>query len=308
MKHIRQGIYPTMITLFTEDNQVDFAGLEALLQYYDSCHCDGIFALCLSSEIFHLSDREMREIMRFISAHRPGDMSVIASAHTSMDVETAVAQLSGMMEAGADEPVLILNRLAMANESEDTVRRNAEKFFSAMPGVTFGIYECPYPYKRTASDELLRWFAQTGRVGFLKDTCCDAARIRRRLELVKDSGLQLFNANTATLLQSLRDGGCGFSGVMANFHADLYTALYRFFREGDPRADRLQSFLTLASLEETQLYPACCKEHLQYLGVPAAITTRAKNTAEWNATLALGVKALWDMEEEVRAALALPRR
>ena len=53
MKHIRQGIYPTMITTFTADNQIDYAGLEALLHYYAACRCDGIFALCLSSEIFH---------------------------------------------------------------------------------------------------------------------------------------------------------------------------------------------------------------------------------------------------------------
>lgn len=308
MKQIRQGIYPTMITTFTADNRVDFSGLEGLLGYYEASSCDGIFALCLSSEIFHLSDREMRQIMRFISAHRPKGMSVIASAHTSADAETAIAQLSGVLEDGADEPVLILNRLAMENESEDVVRRNAEKILSAIPDVTFGVYECPYPYKRMASDALLDWFAKTGRIGFLKDTCCDAGRIRRRLALVQGTGLQIFNANSATLLQSLRDGGCGFSGVMANFHADLYAALYRFFLAGDARADRLQAFLTLASLMETQLYPTCCKEHLRYLGIPAAITTRSKNTAAWNETLALGVQALKTMEDEIRAALDIPRQ
>ena len=241
MKQIRKGIYPTMITTFTEDNQVDYAGLEALLEYYAKSRCDGIFALCLSSEIFQLSDREMQQIMRFISKNRPDNMSLIASAHTSPDVEAGIRQLSSMLENGADEPVLILNRLAMACESEDVVRRNAERIFEALPDVTFGIYECPYPYKRMVSDELLRWFAQTGRIGFLKDTCCDEQRIRRRLQIVNGTGLQLFNANTATLLASLRDGGCGFSGVMANFHADLYATLYRFHLSNDSRANILQA-------------------------------------------------------------------
>lgn len=305
MKHIRQGIYPTMITTFTADNQIDYAGLEALLHYYAACRCDGIFALCLSSEIFHLSDREMRQMMRFISEHRPQGMSLIASAHTSADVETGVRQLSDMLENGADEPVVILNRLAMADEPEDVVRQNAERLFQAMPDVTFGIYECPYPYKRLASDELLQWFAGTGRIGFLKDTCCDAQRIRRRLKITEGTGMQLFNANTATLLQSMRDGGCGFSGVMANFHADLYAALYRYHLNKDERADRLQAFLTLASLMETQLYPVCCKEHLKYLGIPATLTTRSKSAADWNDTLAAGVKALKAMEDEIRRVLPI---
>lgn len=305
MKRIREGIYPTMITTFTGDNQVDYTGLENLLSYYDKCQCNGIFALCLSSEIFHLSDREMQEMMRFISRNRPRNMSLIASGHTSMDVETGIRQLASMVENGADEPVMILNRLAMENEDEDVVRRSAERIFEALPDITFGIYECPYPYMRMASDELLRWFARSGRVGFLKDTCCDAARIRRRIGIVEGTGLQLFNANTATLLQSMRDGGCGFSGVMANFHAELYAALYRFHLEKDPRAERLQSFLTLASLMETQLYPACCKDHLRYLGIPACMTTRSKNAAQWNDTLAAEVRALVDMEDAVRGQLGL---
>ena len=115
--------------------------------------------------------------------------------------------------------------------------------------------------------------------------------------------MQLFNANTATLLQSMRDGGCGFSGVMANFHADLYATLYRFHLSNDSRANSLQAFLTLASLMETQLYPTCCKEHLHYLGIPASLTTRSRNTAEWNDTLAMEVKALSILEDEVRSSL-----
>ena len=39
----------------------------------------------------------------------------------------------------------------------------------------------------------------------------------------------LFNANAQTLLPSLELGAAGFSGVMANFHPDLYARLYQLF-------------------------------------------------------------------------------
>ena len=304
MKNIRQGIYPTMITTFTQDNQVDYAGLEKLLAYYEKSGCDGIFALCLSSEIFHLSDREMAEMMRFMSRNRPAGLSLIASAHTSDDVEAGIRQLASMAENGADMPVIILNRLAMACESEDVVRRNAEKIFNALPDLTFGIYECPYPYKRVMSDELIGWFAKSGRIGFLKDTCCSAETIRRRLKIIEGTGLQLYNANTDTLLDSFRHGAAGFSGVMGNFHADLYAALWRFHQANDPRADRLQAFLTIMSLAEAKLlYPACAKYHLKYLGIDAALTTRSKDTALWNPTFALATDHLAMMEDEIRGLL-----
>lgn len=305
MRQIREGIYPTMITTFTEDNKVDYAGLEKLLAYYKKSGCDGIFALCLSSEIFHLSDAEMVEMMRFLARNKPEGLSLIASSHTSDDVDHGIRQLAAMAENGAEQPVIILNRLAMENESEDVVKRNAEKLFNTLPDITFGIYECPYPYKRMVSDELLSWFAKSGRIGFLKDTCCNAEKIRRRLEIVKGTGLQLFNANTATLLDSLRAGGSGFSGVMGNFHADLYAALYRFHKANDPRADKLQAFLTIASMIESQLYPTCAKHHLRHLGIPAALTTRNKNIAAWNDNNRCCSDSLAVMEEEVRKLLCI---
>ena len=86
----------------------------------------------------------------------------------------------------------------------------------------WGFYECPYPYKRVLSAENIKWCADTGRFFFLKDTCCDARQIQEKLKVLKGTQLKLYNANTATLLESLRGGAAGYSGVMANFHPELY--------------------------------------------------------------------------------------
>jgi len=300
MKQIRNGIYPTMITPFTDDNHVDYAAIEQLVEYYARCGCDGIFALCLSSEIFHLSDREMQKMMKFIAEKNDGRMSLIASGHTSLDVDAQIDQLKAMVDNGAEQAVLILNRLAAEHDSDDVLRRNCEKIFSALPEITFGVYECPVPYKRMVSDDLIRWFAETGRVGFIKDTCCDLEMIKGRLQAVGNSGIQLFNANTATLLPTMRAGAAGFSGVMANFHADLYAALYRFYRENDPRADELQACLTIASAAEGKLYPVNAKYHLRFNGIQAGIRARNKDMRQWNATLESETRDMFIFEEMVR--------
>ena len=86
--------------------------------------------------------------------------------------------------------------------------------------------------------EEIRYAANTGRFHFLKDTCCDAALIRQRLETIRGTNLQLFNANSATLLDSLQHGAAGFSGVMANFHPKLYAWLCENWKK-EPERQKL---------------------------------------------------------------------
>ena len=123
-------------------------------------------------------------------------------------------------------------------------------------GASLGLYECPYPFKWVLGEQELAFCANTGRFHFLKDTCCDLARIRQRLTQLEGNELKLFNANTSTLLDSLRAGAAGFSGVMANFHPELYVWLCDHYAEDPSRAEMLQSFLTLASQLEKQLSAA----------------------------------------------------
>ena len=95
----------------------------------------------------------------------------------------------------------------------------------------------------------------------MKDTCCDIETIRQRLDILKGTGFELYNANTTTLLDSLRAGAAGFSGVMLNFHPDLYRYLADHMDDADT-AEKLQAFLTLFSEIERQYYPVNAKYHL----------------------------------------------
>src|SRR5690606_29183975 len=127
-----------------------------------------------------------------------------------------------------DALVLITNRLAGPEESDETLKGRLTRLLEHLPEeLPLGFYECPYPYKRLVTPELLRWCAETGRFAFLKDTCCDLDQLRSRMEAVRDSGLKIYNANTTTLLESLKLGISGYSGVMANFHPELYVWLLK---------------------------------------------------------------------------------
>ena len=57
-KTIAGGVWPVMITPFTEDNRIDYDAVLRIIEWYDKNGVDGIFAVCQSSEMFELSPQE----------------------------------------------------------------------------------------------------------------------------------------------------------------------------------------------------------------------------------------------------------
>lgn len=298
---ICDGVWPTMITPFAVDGQPDYAGLEQLVEWYISQGVHGLFAVCQSSEMFRLSLDERVQIARFVREQAGGRVPVIASGHISEDSKDQIEEIKRISDTGIDAFVLVSNRLAEPEQSEEMWRIHAEAILNAIPDMMFGIYECPYPFKRVLSPDLLRWCADTGRFKFLKDTSCDLQLIQAKLDAVRGSGLKLFNANSATLLESLRMGASGFSGVMANFHPQLYTRLIE--RQGDPSfdAERLQSFLGLASVIERQCYPINAKYHMQLEGLPIGLHSRVADARLFTASMKLEVEQLRVMGQWMKA-------
>ena len=116
--------------------------------------------------------------------------------------------------------------------------------------------------------------------------------MKKKLEQIKGSKLKLFNANSSTLLETLELGASGFSGVMANFHADLYVWLCRNYRNEPDKARTLADFLTMASLIERQVYPVNAKYAQQKMGNFGSIYTRTKDASLLDPTGKLEVDQL----------------
>ena len=256
------GLWPVMITPFTADGDIDYASLERLIGWYEGHGAAGLFAACQSSEIFFLSLREREELVRFVKAH--AHVPVIASGHVSENVWDQIEELNRMRRAGADALIMITNRLCLPGRAEESFLPRLKMMMAHIdPEVPLGFYECPYPFKRLITLDELRWCAESGRFAFMKDTCCDIGLIRARLRAIEGTPLSLFNANTTTLLDSLRAGAAGFSGVMMNFHMELYRWLWENWRAQPERAEQVQAFLTVFSEIERQYYPVNAKYHLK---------------------------------------------
>ncbi|MFA5658726.1 MAG: dihydrodipicolinate synthase family protein [Oscillospiraceae bacterium] len=267
------GVWPVMLTPFTADNKVDYEGLGRLTDWYIENGALGLFAVCQSSEMFFLSLEERVQIAHFVKERANGRVSVIASGHISDSFEDQVKEINAVAETGVAAVILITNRMAKQDESDDVWISNLEKLLKSIPeSIKLGLYECPYPYKRVMTGEMTKWCAKSERFYFLKDTCCDIEQIKVKLEAIKGSNLKLYNANTATLLASLRAGATGYSGVMASFQCKLYAKLCESFYKNN--IEPLSDILTISALIERQYYPVNAKFSLQEKGVINGITTR----------------------------------
>lgn len=270
------GVWPVMLTPFDGNGRIDYIALEALIRWYEDAGVSGLFAACLSSEIFALSLRERMELVHFIKTN--ASVPVIASGHVSRDPEDQLEELKHMAETNVDALVIISNRLADEGAYSGQWIENMEALLSRLdPSIPLGIYECPTPYKWLLSLEELQYCKDTGRFYFLKDTSCDEAVLKQRISLLGDSRFALFNAHTTTLLSSLRLGASGFSGIMANFHPELYVRLHSIWQNKPDDAETLQAALTLLSCLDMQSYPVNAKTYLQMRGLPVQEHSRVNN-------------------------------
>lgn len=277
MKSYPYGVWPVMLTPFTEKGEIDEQGLYALVEWYIAKGVDGLFASCQSSEIFHMTFEERMRIAKITVDAANSRVPVIGSGFTDYTMCEQARNIYAMRDTGVDAVILLTNRLASEGESDDILLERTHRLLDQIDAdIPLGVYECPFPYKRLLSPRVIRELADTGRFHFLKDTSLSAPQIREKLAVIQNTPLKLYNAHIATLLESLRDGAHGFSGIMANFHPEVYVWLTRNLYH--PNAELVQQVLTAASLMEYQGYPVNAKYFLKEIAhLPISTCCRVKD-------------------------------
>ncbi len=281
--------FTTMITPYTQRGEIDYDTAIRYVDWYFQNRLDGIFSVCQSGEIFYLSLDERVKLNRIVYTRAKElerlhnrHFTVVSSGHIGETVEEQIRELNAIWESGTDVLILITNRLDPQNEGDDVWIANCKKIISALPDdVKLGLYECPYPYKRSVSPKILDFCLQTGKFYYMKDTCCNASTIRARCEQLKGSSFRLLNANCQTLLETLRNGAHGYCGIMCNYHPQLYAWLTKRFEQDPETADLVQSVIGTFGFTEVGLpYPLTAKYHMNLCGIPTENIARNRNSEE----------------------------
>lgn len=275
MQDLPEGIWPVMLTPFQENGGIDFNGLRLLTEFYLASGASGLFANCLSSEMYQLSPTERLEVTKAVVRAADGEVPVVSTGNFSREQDVNVEFMSKIFDQGVQGVVINTSQLCHESEGEDIFRERMENLVDACVEMPLGIYECPEPYKRPLTKDMLARMAASGRFSYFKDTSCNNEQIRDRLSVSTGSPLALFNANTPTALQSLRDGAAGLSPIGANFFPELFYFLYEHAMEEQTEAvERVHRFLSVSDLVVHALYPFSAKWFLQQRGLDISTITR----------------------------------
>lgn len=295
------GVWPVMLTAFHDSGEIDWHGVDALVDWYIEAGVAGLFSVCLSSEMYQLSPEERVRLAAHVVARAADRVPVVAAGAFGESLAQQAERVKQLADTGVVAVVLTVNQLASEAEPDAVWQRNAAAMLDACGGIPLGLYECPQPYHRKLSPALLGWTAQTGGFRFLKDTCCRRDLIEAKLEAVRGTSLHWFNANCPTLLYSLRLGGHGYSGIAANYYPELFVRLCATFATEPDAAVGLQRFLTLADMT-VRHYPASAKRYVAGLGLPVGPTCRTPVSVPGdNEDEALAFAALTEVVSRIKA-------
>jgi 4-hydroxy-tetrahydrodipicolinate synthase len=270
------GLWPVMLTPFKDNNDLDIAGLQRLTDYYLDSGVNGMFANCLSSEMFQLTEAERLTITKTVIDRVDGKVPVVATGSFSYAAEDNIEFIKKIHDLGAAAVILITGVLANPDDDDAHLKRQVEAILEATGNIAFGFYECPMPYKRLLSPDMMHWLGQTGRFVYHKDTSCNSLQIRRKLKSIEGTVFGLYNADTPTALDSLDDGGRGISPISGNYYSELFRYLLDAY-EAHGRTDALDAFhahLVVMDRVVHEYYPWGAKMFLQQRGLNVSTATR----------------------------------
>jgi 4-hydroxy-tetrahydrodipicolinate synthase len=275
MKNLPEGLWPVMITAFKPDNTLDLDGVRKITDMYLAAGANGMFANCLSSEMYQLTREERLELTKTVVDHCRDKVPVVATGSFYRHGYENAEFIKSIYDQGVEAVILISSILVEPEESDDILKRRIEEIMSETGNIPLGLYECPVPYKRVISADMMQWLASTGRFWYHKDTTCDAGAIKRKLDKIAGSQFQLYNADTPSALESLRDGAKGISPISGNFYPELYGHYLKLFNEGeDEKLELLNTYLTVMDRLTHDFYPWSAKLFLEKRGMDICTNTR----------------------------------
>jgi len=264
-----------MLTPFKSNRDIDFDGLKKLTDFYIDSGANGLFANCLSSEMFNLDHEERLAITRTVVKQCSGQIPVVATGTFSDDTSVNAEFIQRIYDTGIQAVVISTSQLIAQHDSNELLKSKLAQIMEATGEIPLGIYECPVPFKRLISPQLMKWLGESGRFLYHKDTSCDLDEIKEKLDQIEGTCLNLYNANTPTAYESLRYGAQGISPISANFYPELFSFLYNQ-RNEDDKISQLSDMLTIMENVTDRYYPWSAKWFLKERGLAIETICRVK--------------------------------
>lgn len=274
---MQKKFVPVMITPFNLKAQIDLGMVEALVDFYLEAGVEGFFANCLSSEMYSISEDERLELTQHVVRYVNGRVPVVATGSFGLTINDKAEFTKKIYDTGVDSVIMITGHFANVDEPDDILLKRFDQLFSLTGDIPLGLYECPAPYKRIITPAILKTLLATNRLIYHKDTSCNVEQVKAKLDVVKGSRLEFYDAHTPNAVASMQMGAAGMSSISGNFYPEILVWLCKNVFEEDKQEDVrwIQSELQRVDPLIHIAYPMSAKYFLQQRGFPVRTISRA---------------------------------
>ena len=271
---------PVMITPFDQRVKIDFDALDSLVEFYLAAGAKGLFANCLSSEMFSITGDERLAITKHVVKQVKGRVPVVATGSFGITIENKVDFIKKIYATGIDAVILVTSQLANADDDDELLFRNFEKIFSLTGNIPLGTYECPSPYKRIISSGLWKRLLEGDRLTYHKDTSIDQDQVKAKLDIIKSTGnnrMEFYDAHSPNAMFSMQHGAKGMSSISGNFYPEILVWMCNNATNSEKQEEVkwIQSEITRVDPLIHHAYPISAKYFLQKRGLPVRTVSRA---------------------------------
>ena len=267
-----------MITPFNLKAKVDHDAVSTLVDFYIAAGVKGLFANCLSSEMYSISEDERLDLTRHIVRHVRGRVPVVATGSFGLTIADKAEFAKKIYDTGINAVILITGHFANIDDSDEILLRNFDKMFRLTPGIPMGMYECPAPYKRVLPADTFQKLLSTNRLVYHKDTSIEPAQVKAKLELSRNyDSFEFYDAHTPNAVTSIQGGAKGMSSISGNFYPEILVWMCNNAANPDKQEEVnwLQSELTRVDPLIHIAYPMSAKYFLRKRGLPVRTISRA---------------------------------
>ncbi|MCX2452509.1 dihydrodipicolinate synthase family protein [Pedobacter sp. PLR] len=277
MENSQKGFIPVMLTPFSGNGAIDYTALTALTEMYLQAGASGLFANCLSSEMFELTDEERIKVISHVIKVVDGAVPVVATGTFGGSISKQADFVKKVHGLGTEAVIMIASLLAAEQEENQVFDQRVFELFDQTAGVPLGFYECPVPYKRVLDPVQLQQFVASGRVIYHKDTSLNLQQIKAKLSLCQGyPEFGLYDAYMVHAVDSLKAGSAGLSCIQGNYFPELIVWICNNYE--DPQMEnevlRVQQFVVDNMEVMHNVYPIASKYFLQKRGLNISTFSR----------------------------------
>ena len=275
-KIVPRGFIPVMLTPFKDNGEIDYDALTQLTELYLEAGAAGLFANCLSSEMFELTDEERIKLVQHVVKVANGKVPVVATGTFGGEIAGQADFVKQIYQTGIDAVIVITGLMAAENEPDAVFTDKIYNLMAQTEQIPLGFYECPVPYKRILKASQLEYFLKTGRIVYHKDTSLDIEQVKAKIAVGKDYNFGLYDAYMVNAVASLKAGAAGLSCIQGNYFPELIVWLCDNYNNDHLKEEvaRVQQFLNNQMQLMHDVYPISAKYFLQKKGLKLSLFTR----------------------------------